>query len=324
MCSSTAEKTAISSSSTQHHHRPDRSRRQQGPYRQRRHAAAGACAGGQPGGMEPGGETLGRTHQPSQPHRPRAGRRSPRGPRRDCGRRHQPDRMGHTRPAHQPPRPPQNGQDPSPRHRCSAGHRLRRPGHRGRPPRSDRSGAHHRHELSSTSPGGTVGLLSVIGGAEGWTGGLNTVPVRIATSSASAERSSARLPSGQCLFLESLAAPHNVPRISSKASACRGWMELTCRRSRVATLRTPSRSPCGTPAGISIDLAKCPSEAGRRSGKPGRRPEGAFEGRMVAAPCVRLCPNRCNVNGAKKTLVQVCERRIHDDQWSSQSHCAGG
>jgi hypothetical protein len=54
------------------------------------------------------------------------------------------------RPARQPPRPPQNGQDRSPQHRCGAGHRLRRPGHRGRSPRADRSGAHHRHE----SPGG--------------------------------------------------------------------------------------------------------------------------------------------------------------------------
>jgi hypothetical protein len=43
-----------------------------------------------------------------------------------------------------------NGQDRSPQHRCSAGHRIRRPGHRGRSPRPDRSGAHHRHE----SPGG--------------------------------------------------------------------------------------------------------------------------------------------------------------------------
>ncbi len=46
---------------------------------------------------------------PSQPHRPYAGRRSQRGPHRDRGCRHQPDRMGHTRPARQPPRPSRRG-----------------------------------------------------------------------------------------------------------------------------------------------------------------------------------------------------------------------
>ena len=53
--------------------------------------------------------------------------------------------------------------------------------------------------------------------------------------------------------------------------------------------------------------SQMPIRSGSSIGKPGRRPEGAFVGRMVAAPCVRLCANRCNVNGAKKTLVQVCE-----------------
>src|SRR5215203_5707487 len=71
-------------------------------------------------------------------------------PEADRGYRLQPDRMGHTPRARQPPRPPQNGQHRSPQHGRSAGHRLRRPGHRGRSPRSDRSGAHHRHE----GPGG--------------------------------------------------------------------------------------------------------------------------------------------------------------------------
>ena len=109
---------------------------QKGPYRQRHHAAAGAGAGGQPGGVEPGGETLGRTHQPSQPHRPCVGRRSQRGPRRDRSRRHQPDRMGHGRPARQPRRPSQNGQDPSSQHGRLDRHRLRRPRYRGRSPRA--------------------------------------------------------------------------------------------------------------------------------------------------------------------------------------------
>ena len=38
--------------------------------------ATGAGAGGQPSCLEPFGETLGRTDQPSEPHRPRARRRS--------------------------------------------------------------------------------------------------------------------------------------------------------------------------------------------------------------------------------------------------------
>jgi hypothetical protein len=121
-----------------------------GPYRRRCSPATGAGAGGQPGGMEPRGEALGRTHQPSQPHRPRAGRRSQRGPRRVRGRRYQSDRMGHPRSARQLPRPSRSGQDTSSQHGRLRRHRLRRPGHRGRSPRSEGSGAHHRHE----GPGG--------------------------------------------------------------------------------------------------------------------------------------------------------------------------
>jgi hypothetical protein len=63
-------------------------------------------AGGRSDCLEPFGQTLGRTHQPSQPHRPSTCRRSQRAPRRDRDHRHQPNRMGYTRSARQPPRPP--------------------------------------------------------------------------------------------------------------------------------------------------------------------------------------------------------------------------
>ena len=38
-----------------------------------------------------------------------------------------------------------------------------------------------------------------------------------------------------------------------------------------------------------------------------QRRKPSLRGRMVAARCVRLCPNRCNREGREKTLVQVCE-----------------
>jgi hypothetical protein len=133
----------------QHRHR---SRHHERPYRPRPAPAAGADAGGQPSCLESFGETLGRTHQPSEPHRPRPRRSSQRGPRRDRGHRHQPDCMGHARPARQPHRPHQHRQETSSQHRRIRGHCPRRPRHRSRPPGPYRSRAHHRLEGARGRP----------------------------------------------------------------------------------------------------------------------------------------------------------------------------
>ena len=78
---------------------------------------------------------------------PSSDRRSQRSPGRDRCHRHRPKRMGHTRAARKPSRPSQNGQGHSSQHGRIDRHRLRRPRHRGRPPRSHRSRAHHRAEV---------------------------------------------------------------------------------------------------------------------------------------------------------------------------------
>jgi hypothetical protein len=72
---------------------------EKGSYRRRCDAAAGPGARGKPGCLEQDGETLGRTHQPSQPHRPGVGRGSQGAPLRDRRGCQQPRRLGHTRPA---------------------------------------------------------------------------------------------------------------------------------------------------------------------------------------------------------------------------------
>ena len=92
----------------QHHKHHHRSRSQKRPYRRRCDAAARPGAGGKPGCLEQDGETLGRTHQPSQPHKPGVGRPSQRAPLRDHHGCQQP--LGHTRPAGHSRQPSRRGQ----------------------------------------------------------------------------------------------------------------------------------------------------------------------------------------------------------------------